>query len=346
MNKYKILKDLVSFNTIKDKENQKIINYIEEYLVNLNFKTEHKGKNLIMSIGKKAKLGFLGHTDTVEYISGWNTNPFELTKIEDRLYGLGACDMKGGVAAMLQAVAEIDFGKMKYGMKLYFTYDEEIGFGGIYEIVKSNEKFPENMIFGEPTDNEILVGSKGLLEYEFKFNGIKAHSSNPDKGKSANMNAVKFLYELSEFYNEKIKIFKDFNYEIPYTTMNVGLINGGSAKNSVSANCYVSIDFRIANKNQMEVIKKKIEELSLKYDCAINLIEEIEPFIDKSEFATEIKTANFITEASHTKNCKRIILGTGPVTAHEVNEYITEESYNKLVEQYKELIIKMCNEKL
>ena len=124
--------------------------------------------------------------------------------------------------------------------------------------------------------------------------------------------------------------------------MNVGTINGGSAKNSVSANCEVSIDFRIANKEHIKVIKDKIEYLSEKYECKVNLIEEIEPFIDESEFINKIKTANFMTEASFVQKSSRIILGTGPVTAHEVNEYITEESYNKLVEQYKDLIIKVC----
>ena len=155
MEKYKILKDLIGFNTIKDKENEKIINYIEEYLKNIGFKTDYKGKYLIMSIGKNAKIGFLGHTDTVEYISGWRTNPFELTKMENKLYGLGTCDMKGGIAAVLEAVSKIDFYKLSYGMKLYFTYDEEIGFSGIYDIIKNKEKFPAIMIFGEPTNNEM-----------------------------------------------------------------------------------------------------------------------------------------------------------------------------------------------
>ena len=342
MKEYKILKDLIGFNTIKDQENKKIINYIEIFLKNLGFKTEYKGKNLIMSIGDDYKLGFLGHTDTVEYIEGWNTNPFALTKIDNKLYGLGTCDMKGGIAAVLDAVSKIDFIKLKYGMKLYFTYDEEIGFGGIYDIIKTDEKFPDVMIFGEPTNNEMLVGSKGLLEYELSFKGIKAHSSNPAKGKSANMNAVKLLFELEEFYNENIKKYEQSSYEVPYTTMNVGTINGGSAKNSVSANCEVSIDFRIANKEHIKVIKDKIEYLSEKYECKVNLIEEIEPFIDESEFINKIKTANFMTEASFVQKSSRIILGTGPVTAHEVNEYITEESYKELIEQYKDLIIKVC----
>ena len=128
MKEYEILRNLVKFNTIKDKENNEIINYLESVLKKYNFKTEYKNKCLIMSIGKNHKLGFLGHTDTVEYIDGWNTNPFELTKINNKLYGLGVCDMKGGIAAMIDAISQIDFSKLKYGMKLYFTYDEEISF--------------------------------------------------------------------------------------------------------------------------------------------------------------------------------------------------------------------------
>lgn len=343
MEKYKILKDLIKFNTIKDKENKEILDYIESYLLKLGFKTEKKDKNLIMSIGKDFKFGFLGHTDTVEYIEGWITNPFELTNIDGNLYGLGTCDMKGGIAAILDAVSKIDLSKLKYGIKLYFTYDEEIGFGGVYDIVDSKEPFPEFMIFGEPTNNEILVGSKGLLEYELDFIGLKAHSSNPAKGISANMNAMKFLMDLDKFYQKEIKVFEDNSYEVPYTTMNVGVINGGSAKNSVSANCNVVMDFRIVKKEHINKIKEKIEELSNKYNCKTNVIECVEPFINKTNIAKQIKTANFITEASFINAKNKMILGPGPVTAHEVNEYITQESYEKTVEQYIEIIEKVCN---
>ena len=342
MKEYKILKDLVGFNTIKDEENKEIINYIEILLKNLGFKTEYKGKNLIMSIGDDYKIGFLGHTDTVEYIDGWNTNPFELTKIDNKLYGLGTCDMKGGIAAVLDAVSKIDFTKLKYGMKLYFTYDEEIGFGGVYDIAKSKEVFPEYMIFGEPTNNEMLVGSKGILECEFDFLGVKVHSSNPEKGISANMNAVKFLIELDEFYQKEIKGFKENSYEVPYTTMNVGIINGGSAKNSVPANCNVVMDFRIVKKEHIDKIKEKIEELSNKYSYKNNIIECVEPFLNKISLLKEIKTANFITEASIVDSKNKMILGPGPVTAHKVNEYITKESYEKTVKQYMEIIEKVC----
>lgn len=342
MEQYKILTDLVKINTIKDKENKLIIEYIESYLNKFEFKTEYKEKYLIMSIGKEQKVGFLGHTDTVEYIEGWNTNPFELTKIDNKLYGLGVCDMKSGIAAILEAISQIDFNNLKYGMKLYFTYDEEIGFNGIYDLIKKRENFPKVMIFGEPTNNEILVGSKGLLEYKLKFKGVKVHSSNPEKGKSANMNAIKFLDKLNAFYEKEIKPFREEKYKVPYTTMNVGMINGGSSINSVASNCEVNIDFRIANKEHVEIINKKIDELSNKYECEAKTISNIKPFINETNFTSQEKTSVYITEASFISNSNKIILGTGPITAHEINEYITEESYNKIIEQYKDIIIKVC----
>ena len=157
------------------------------------------------------------------------------------------------------------------------------------------------------------------------------------------MNAIKFLMELDEFYQNKIKVFKDNSYEVPYTTMNVGVINGGSAKNSVSANCNVVMDFRIVKKEHINKIKEKIEELSNKYNCKNNIIECVEPFINKISLIKEIKTSNFITEASFINAKNKMILGPGPVTAHEVNEYITNESYEKTVEQYIEIIEKVCN---
>lgn len=340
MEKYQILKNLVKFNTIKDCENKEIINYIEKILTEKGFKVESKGNNLIMSYGKTPTFGFLGHTDTVEYIDGWDTDPFTLIEKEDKLYGLGVCDMKSGISAILDAILSIDLSEIKNGIKLYFTYDEERGFGGIHDIVHNKETFPKFMVFGEPTYNEILIGCKGLLELDLYFNGIKAHSSNPDKGKSANLNAVKFLSELEEFYLANIKNQINTNYDIPYTTMNLGILKGGSAKNSIPAECYATLDFRLIETEHSKKIMEKVKELCEKYDCKYEVIELIEPFINNVEVDNNGKTANFMTEASFIKCDTKIILGTGPVTAHEINEHIEKLSYDKLVEQYKMLIKK------
>lgn len=124
--------------------------------------------------------------------------------------------------------------------------------------------------------------------------------------------------------------------------MNVGTMHGGSAKNSVPAYCEISIDFRIANKNHIKMIKNQIEKLVEEYKAKVNIIELAEPFVDEIAFLGESKTTNFMTEASKISSSKRIILGTGPVTAHEVNENISVNSYKALVSQYKELIYKIC----
>ena len=342
MEKYKILKDLVGFNTIKDKENKDIIDYLEKYLLSLGFKTEYKDKALIMSIGDEPKVGFLGHTDTVDYAKEkWSKKPFELIVEDGNIYGLGVCDMKGGIAAMLDAVTELKEAKKELNLKLYFTYSEEVTFAGMYDVLKNEKEFPEIMIFGEPTNNEILVGSKGILELELKFIGKCANSSTPDKGISANMNAIKFINELDEFYQKEIK--KDVNnsFEINYTTMNIGTIHGGTNKNSVSDECIVTVDFRTVKEEHTNKILEEVNKQKEKYNIEIKITENINPFINEIKDIST-KTANFITEASllTDSNVKKLILGLGPITAHEIDEHITEESYNKLVEQYKDLIEK------
>ena len=342
MNEIDILKILVKYNTVEDKENQKILAYIEEYLKLLGFTIQKKEKYLIMSIGKKPILGFIGHSDTVNYINGWSTNPFDVTVKDDNIYGLGVCDMKGGIAAFLQALAEIDLNTLKRGIKVYITYDEEIAFSGIKDILKNHEQFPEYIIVGEPTDNQIITGCKGLLAVRIKTKGKKVHSSTPDKGESANLKMIELINELQNFYEKEIKVERNDNYEVNYTTMNIGLINGGNSINSVSDKCESFIDFRIAKEEHIETIKQKINELSDKYKADVYYEIEIQPFFNKIDFLEDEKTANFMTEASWVKG-KRMILGPGPVTAHEINEHITKKSLRLLVEQYKELIEKICN---
>ena len=89
------------------------------------------------------------------------------------------------------------------------------------------------------------------------------------------------------------------------------------------------------------MILTKIEELCQKYDCKNDVIEFIEPFINEVDFENNGKTADFMTEASLVDCKSKVILGAGPITAHEVNEYIETKSYDKLVRQYKTLIKKI-----
>ena len=100
-----ILRKLVSINTIKDKENRTIINYLEELLTKYGFVVESKDKNLVMKNKTVQGLGFVGHTDTVEYIDGWKYPKFDITTKNGKIYGLGVCDMKGSIAAIISAIS-------------------------------------------------------------------------------------------------------------------------------------------------------------------------------------------------------------------------------------------------
>lgn len=342
MNEIEILKDLVKFNTIKDKENKEILDYIQKYFEKLGFKLEKREKYLIMSYGENCNIGFIGHSDTVEFIEGWKTDPHELTQIGDMLYGLGSCDMKGGIAAFMQAVSEIDLKKLKQGIKVYITYDEEIGFGGINELVYIKEKMPKYLIIGEPTDNKIMTGCKGLFAVKIFTKGIKVHSSTPHRGKSANSSMIKLLSELEDFYNTNIKNNLDEKYEVPYTTMNIGLLNGGSAINSVAAECMSYVDFRIIDNTHIEILKDKIQQLCAKYDGEFIVDVEVKSFYNDIEFLNKTYTAGFMTEASFVEG-NRMIIGPGPMTAHEVDEHVSITSLREAVEIYKTLINQVCN---
>ena len=339
-----ILKKLVSFNTINDKENKEIINFIEKYLLENDFYTIKKDKYLIMEskFGEgKASLGFIGHTDTVPNVGTWNYNPFDITIEDDNVYGLGVCDMKGGIAAFLYALSKIDKSKIKSKIRVYFTYDEEIGFSGIKDIVNYEKDFPDSFIIGEPTNNEILLGSKGLIEYEVEFKGIKVHSSTPEKGKSAIMDAVGFINELKLYYDKNIRMEVNKEFLIPYTTFNVGVINGGDEINSVAEKCIIKFDFRTII-DSSEKIVNFVNNLVEKYNAKKYILNNIPAFLNRSIFSDEIKTSSFITEASFVKG-ERMILGPGPVNPHERNEYISLSSFNECIKQYENIIENICN---
>ena len=333
-----ILKNLVSFNTIRDKKNKEIMDYIENFLKQYNFKTERIEKCLIAYNSENANIGFVGHTDTVDYET-WDGDPFTLQEVDNKLIGLGACDMKGGIASILSVISKIDLNKNK--IALYLTNDEEIGFEGIYTI-KDMIK-PNNIIVGEPTDNVPVYGTKGILELKIEFFGIKCHSSTPNKGISAIMETIKFINILDEYYNNEIK--KDLvnDFEIPYTTMNIGLINGGESLNSVPEKCTITIDFRIVKESHINEILEKIENILKNFKANLIVNETIPPKLNSNDISflekisTKKETKCYLTEGSVIdKNF--IILGPGPDTSHQKNEYITIDKLNKTVELYQAII--------
>ncbi len=334
----KILTRLVSYNTIRDNQNEEIMDFIEDYLKKYNFTTERVNKCLIAYNGKEPNIGFIGHTDTVDYES-WDGDPFILQEQGDKIIGLGACDMKGGLAAMLSAISTLDLTKNK--LALYFTNDEEIGFEGIKDI--KDYIIPKNIIIGEPTNNIPIYGTKGVLEVKIEFYGIKCHSSTPDKGISAISLCIKFIQEIREYYEKEIKQEIVTDFEVPYTTMNIGMIKGGETVNSVAGKCEISIDFRIAKLGHLKSISEEIGKMLKKYNSKLTIRQSIPPMINKDDIgfleriASPKETKCYLTEGSYIdKHC--IILGPGPDTSHQKNEYVSLSSLEKVENLYKKIV--------
>ena len=247
--------------------------------------------------------------------------------------------MKGGIASILSAISKLDLNKNK--LALYFTNDEEISFEGIKTI--RNLIIPDNVIIGEPTDNIPVYGTKGVLELVVEFYGVKCHSSTPEEGVNAIYECINFIEEIKKYYDKVLKkdIVRDF--EVPYTTMNIGMINGGESVNSVAGKCTISIDFRIAKTSHINKIKKYLSSILKEYNYKLQIKQSIKPNINRDDISfienisSKKEAKSFLTEGSYIDK-KFIILGPGPNTAHQKNEYITIESLEKTVELYKEII--------
>lgn len=333
-----ILKKLVSYNTIRDEQNKEIMDFIESYLKDYKFTTKRIEKCLIAYNDENPNVGFIGHTDTVDYES-WDGDPFTLQEKEDKLIGLGACDMKGGIASILYAVSKIDLNKNK--IALYFTNDEEIGFEGINTI--KDLITPNNVIIGEPTDNIPIYGTKGALELSIEFYGVKCHSSTPDKGINAIYECIDFINKLKRYYEKVLKkdIINDF--EVPYTTMNIGMIKGGETVNSVPGKCEITIDFRIAKEAHLSKIKNYVSRLLKKYNAKLYIKQYIKPNINNNDISfleeesCKKQTKCYLTEGSYI-NKNFIILGPGPDTSHQKNEFIKKDSLNNTAKLYQKII--------
>ena len=314
------------------------MNFVEDYLKKYDFTVKRVKKCLIAYNDLKPNIGFIGHTDTVNYES-WEGSPFELKEDNGKLIALGACDMKGGIAAILSAVAEVDLTKNK--LAIYLTNDEEIGFSGIKDL--QSYIIPNNIIIGEPTNNIPVYGTKGVLELEIIFYGVKCHSSTPNKGDSAIYHCINFIGEIRKYYEKVLKKQKNTSFDIPYTTMNIGMITGGETVNSVPGRCRITIDFRIAYSYQISEILDTIYRLLENYKAEFIVKNSVFPKINQSDisFLEQIsfkkETKCYITEGSFIDK-NSIILGPGPDTSHQKNEYIMLSSLQKTVEIYKKII--------
>ena len=271
----KILSDLIKFQTVSGTSNLKLIEYCEKKLDKLgaiSFKTFHDSKlqaNLFSTINGKKKLNgggiiLSGHTDVVP-ASGkkWSSDPFVATEKDNKIYGRGSCDMKGFIACALALAPFFASQNLKKPIHFSFTYDEETACQGapimLKELKKRNVKC-SICIVGEPTSMKAIQAHKGCSEYSTYFTGLAGHGSAPDKGVNAVEYASRYINKLMKLREElKKREPKNSLFTPPYSTLQIGGIRGGLARNVIADQCTVDWEMRPVIPEDGKFVNKNIE---------------------------------------------------------------------------------------
>jgi acetylornithine deacetylase len=244
-----LLATLVGFDTTSSKSNLALIAFVEDYLKSHGIGSlrvpspDGLKADLFATIGGSGNggIGLSGHSDCVP-VEGqhWASDPFTLTARSGKLYGRGACDMKGFLACALASVPLFKTRDLKEPVHLIISYDEEVGCTGVRPLIaRIGEDLPRPraIIVGEPTSMRVIDAHKRIDAYRTVVHGREAHSSLPALGVNAISAAAALVCELDRIGAEVAKRENDPRFEPPYSTMMVGTIKGGTAGNIVPKNC-------------------------------------------------------------------------------------------------------------
>ena len=267
-----LLRVLVGFDTTSYKSNLGLIEFIQSYLTKYGIKStlvhDESGKkaNLYATIGRTDIGGVMlsGHTDVVP-VKGqnWDTDPFCLTEVDDKLYGRGSADMKGFIALVLSRVSAMISTELNKPIHLAFSYDEEIGCVGVKRLLDLMEHQPVKphcCIIGEPTSMEVVIGHKGKCSSRVRVRGHACHSGQAPFGVNAVDYAAELIVYIRQLAREKAKNGPfDKDYEVPYTTLHTGTVNGGTALNIVPNLCQFDFEIRHLYEEDPQYLLDKIK---------------------------------------------------------------------------------------
>lgn len=252
-----MLERLVGFDTVSAKTNLPLVEAVEAYLADLGIASvrvpNDKGDKtaLFLTIGPNVDGGVLlsGHTDVVP-VEGqeWTSDPFLLRRDGGRVFGRGTCDMKGFDAICLAMLPTFQRAALKKPIHLLLSYDEEIGCLGSLDAIRRfgvDLPRPGIVIVGEPTEMGVVDAHKSIASYETVVHGKEAHSSKPHLGASAVEAACDLVSELYRFA-ERLRADGDptGRFDPAFSTIHVGTIRGGTARNIMAKRCAFGWEFR------------------------------------------------------------------------------------------------------
>lgn len=251
-----ILRTLVGFPTVSRDSNLALIHWVRDYLAAhgvdsvLSHGADPGKANLFATIGSgEGGLVLSGHTDVVS-VDGqeWSSDPFVLDERDGKLFGRGTCDMKGFIAACLARMPALVAADLPEPVHLALSFDEEIGCKGVGymldELVARGVR-PRGCVVGEPTSMDVVIGHKTGSAYGCTVRGLEAHSSLAPYGVNAIFFAARVIARI-EAIATRLRETEPRNdgYSVPYSTLSVGIIEGGQASNIVPAVCKFRFDIR------------------------------------------------------------------------------------------------------
>jgi len=375
MNLKQTLSDLVAINSVSAITNAPIIDRLEGICGALGFNTRRFSYlddngldkiNLVAITGTEwseateVELALVGHTDTVPFDPHWD-EALALTERDDRLYARGSCDTKGFIAAALSAVERVDLKKLKRPLAMVFTCDEEIGLRGAKFLADLNALRPRYSIVGEPTSLQPIRAGKGYSLAEVVVRGREAHSAYPALGVSAVFHAARLLVRL-EHIAVQLKQDQHDEFDPPFTTINVGLLRGGMAKNVIPGECRFTVEWRpipsqpsdhvfnlikaaIAEEQESDGdfdAEVKLERLDSGFETAADsrLVSLLEQLTEKRP-----GTVAFGTEAAQMTvlGSQAVVLGPGDIReAHRTGEFVPINELERCSDVLTRAILELC----
>jgi acetylornithine deacetylase len=328
---FELTKFLINLKSPTGEEHD-ISQFLFDYIQKLGFTVEHQevssGRyNIYAQVGKP-KVVLSTHLDTVYPI-------LPMSEDKDFIYGRGACDAKGILAAQIKAGEALVKENVK-GFGLLFVVGEE---GGSDGAMKANliENACQYIINGEPTGNQMAVGSKGSLRVQIETKGKAAHSAYPEQGESAILKMMEILQDLqmAEYPEHKI---------LGQTTINIGTISGGTQANVVPDTASSELMFRVVS--GIRDIKKQIKSI-VKNRAKMHYLTACEPMLLETIEGYRTMVASFATDIPFLSNWgKPFLIGPGSILdAHTLNEHIQKSELRKAVKIYTELVKRLLKDR-
>jgi len=351
-----------------DMSNQGVIDKLAQWSESLGFEVEiqavdERKSNLIARAGSGSDgLVLSGHTDTVPCDPTlWSSDPFSAHETDDRIYGLGSCDMKSFLALALDASSRVNFTNLRRPLTLVATADEETTMKGARLIADNGRKLGRYCVIGEPTGLSPIRQHKGNLTMSVEFVGQSGHASDPSLGNNALEGMYQFMTALFA-YRERIEAqYNDPAFTIPTPTMNLGHIHGGDNSNRICGACTLLIDIRFLPSMSYATLQADLEQLAAEVAEARGLALHTQTFgegramdtdeaCEIAQYLTHLtgkKTGSvaFGTEAPYfnAMQTETFVLGPGSINqAHQPDEFLPIAQIDPTVKLLEGLIERFC----